>query len=85
MRFCALVLLLASACAPTRVIVVAPVPPPQRIEYRCAPWPIPPGGKLDPTIANKFLNEMGAQGWDSYIGNEQIVCFKRYIALAPTK
>ena len=44
-----------------------------------------PGAKLDPTVANRYLNEMGAKGWDSYIGSEQIVCFKRYIVVPPPK
>jgi hypothetical protein len=48
-----------------------------RIEYRCDPWPLRPGAKLDPQTATRFLNEMGQKGWDSFIGNEQVVCFKR--------
>jgi hypothetical protein len=40
--------------------------------------PLPPGGKLDAALATRFLNEMGAKGWDSFVGNEQMVCFKRY-------
>jgi hypothetical protein len=77
--FAVTALLVLSSCVPARVVVVEPVPPPPRIEYRCDPWPIPPGGKLEPTLATRFLNELGAEGWESYIGNEQVVCFKRYV------
>jgi hypothetical protein len=76
-------LLALTACVPARVVVVEPIPPPRRIEYRCDPWPVPPGGMLDPKLATRFLNEMGAQGWESYIGNEQVVCFKRYVVSKP--
>jgi hypothetical protein len=75
-----LVLSCAPSTAPLRVVVIEPVPAPRHVEYRCDPWPIPEGGKLDPTIATTFLNQMGASGWDSYIGSEQVVCFKRYVA-----
>ena len=78
-----LVVVAVGACAPARVVVVAPIPPASQIEYRCDPWPIPPGGKLEPALATRFLNEMGAQGWDSFIGNEQVVCFKRYVVPKP--
>lgn len=84
MRIAAMVALLPiAACAPTRVIVVQPIPPPPRVEYRCDPWPLPPGAKLDPSLATRYLNEVGAQGWESYIGNEQFVCFKRYAISKP--
>jgi hypothetical protein len=53
------------------------------VEYRCDPWPLKEGEKLGPEIATRFLNEMGAKGWDSYIGNEQVVCFKRYVSDPP--
>jgi hypothetical protein len=74
------VLWLCAACAPARVVVVDPVPAPRRVEYRCDPWPLPAGVKLDAALATRFLNEMGAKGWDSFVGNEQMVCFKRYLA-----
>jgi hypothetical protein len=73
----------SAACAPARVVVMEPIPPPRKIEYRCDPWPVPPGDKLNPRLAANFLNEMGAHGWDSFIGNEQVVCFKRYVVATP--
>jgi hypothetical protein len=74
---------LVSACAPARVVVVHPIPAPQRVEYRCDPWPLKENEKLSPALATRFLNEMGAKGWDSYVGNEQFSCFKRYVSDPP--
>jgi hypothetical protein len=62
------------------VVVVEPIPPPAKFEYRCDPWPLPSGGKLEPALATRYLNEVGAQGWESFVGNEQMVCFKRAVA-----
>jgi hypothetical protein len=77
MRLVAVVLL--AGCAPTRVVVTEPIPPPARVAYRCDPWPLPEGAKLDPATATRYLNEMGAKGWDSFVGNDTFVCFKRYL------
>ena len=72
-----------SACVPAQVVVTQPIPPPSQFQYRCDPWPLPPGAKLDPVTATRFLNEIGAQGWESFIGNEQVVCFKRAVISKP--